>query len=108
MDHVADTSLTHGHCAELTGRIANLMVDAGVKPGDQVALASFNHLMYLPLTLGIIAAGGIPGLCNPSYIEREMEGLFVTGGAKMAIGHHKNIELIGKVCKRLDMPAPLG
>ena len=84
------------------------MIDAGIKPGDHIAVASYNHIMYLPLVLGIIAAGGTPALCNPSYVEREMEGLFATAGAHMAIGHHKNSERVDNVCKKLGLPASLG
>lgn len=84
------------------------MIDAGIKPGDHIAVASYNHIMYLPLVLGIIAAGGTPALCNPSYVEREMEGLFATAGAHMAIGHNKNSERVDNVCKKLGLPASLG
>jgi len=107
LDHVGGTSITHGEVKEMIGRIANYMIDSGLKPGDHVGLASFNHLHYFPLMLGIIAAGGKPALCNPGYIEREMEGLFVTGAAQMGIGHHKNNEVIQNVCNKLHLPPPL-
>ena len=42
------------------------------------------------------------------FSEREMEGLFVTGGAQFGIGHHKNNEVIQSVCNKLHLPPPLG
>ena len=59
--------LTHGQIAENVGKIARRMIDWGVKPGDHVALSSFNHMYYFPVQLGIMAAGGRVALCNPAY-----------------------------------------
>ena len=59
--------MTHGQIAESVGKIARRMIDWGVKPGDHVALSSFNHMYYFPLQLGIMAAGGRVALANPGY-----------------------------------------
>ena len=37
-----------------------------------------------------------------------MEGLFVTGNVNMAIGHHKNTEVMQSVCNKLGLAPPMG
>ena len=59
--------MTHGQIGEYIGKVANLMIDWGVKPGDHVALSSYNHINYFVVQLGIMAAGGRVALCNPAY-----------------------------------------
>ena len=68
VDHVAGTSITHGDILATVGCIANLLQDRGMQYKDHVAVCCYNHLYYFPLTLGIIAAGGIPAFCNPGYV----------------------------------------
>ena len=65
---MAGTSITHGDILATVGCIANLLQDRGMQYKDHVAVCCYNHLYYFPLTLGIIAAGGIPAFCNPGYV----------------------------------------
>ena len=67
IDYVTKNVCTHGQVAENIGKVARKLMDWGVKPGDHVALSSFNHIHYFPVQLGIIASGGRVALCNPGY-----------------------------------------
>ena len=106
-DYATGKCITHGQVAESVGKIANRMIDWGVRPGDHVALSSFNHPHYFPVQLGIMAAGGRVALCNPGYTGREVDQLFKTADISRVIGHSKNKDEINGACKRLCLPEPL-
>ena len=107
IDYVTKEALTHGQIGESIGQIANRLIEWGVKPGDHIGLSSFNHINYLPLQLGIMAAGGRAALCNPAYTDRETGQILKTGNVSRVIGHPKNSATVKNCAKRLGMPEPL-
>ncbi|KAL5264986.1 hypothetical protein ACHWQZ_G005922 [Mnemiopsis leidyi] len=107
IDYVTKAVCTHGQVADYVGKVARKMLDWGVKPGDHVALSSFNHIHYFPVQLGIIAAGGRVALCNPGYTGREVDHLFTTAGVSRVIGHPNNKDAVNDAVKRLNLPDPL-
>lgn len=107
VDYVTKDTLTHGQIGESIGKIANRLHEWGVRPGDHVGLSSFNHVSYLPLQLGIMAAGAKVALCNPAYTGREVDQLLATADVSRIIGHPKNSEAVAVAAKRLGLPEPL-
>jgi long-chain acyl-CoA synthetase len=78
-----DLAMTYPELAEASGRIAGLLGDAGVRPGDRVALMMPNVLAYPVLFYGILAAGGVVVPMNPLLKSREVAHYLVDSGASV-------------------------
>ncbi len=76
-------ALTYGELRDRFGRIASALTKLGVKKGDRVAVFMPNNLEYLPVFLGITAAGAIMLPLNAMLKAPEMEGLLQDSGAKI-------------------------
>jgi long-chain acyl-CoA synthetase len=66
-------------------RLANALVDLGVKKGDRVALLMPNCPQFVVSYYAILKAGGIAVATNPLYSPREMEFQFKDCGAETII-----------------------
>ncbi|MDR1598576.1 MAG: acyl--CoA ligase [Oscillospiraceae bacterium] len=78
---LVETAAEPGYRKELTWRefddranqIANLLLSAGVKRGDKVALLLMNCLEWLPIYFGILKAGALAVPMNFRYTAPEIE-----------------------------------
>jgi long-chain acyl-CoA synthetase len=68
-----------------TGRFARALADAGVEPGDRVALYLPNLPQYVTAFVGTLRAGGIVVPMNPQYKTREIEHLLSDSGAAAVV-----------------------
>ncbi len=68
-----DTKLTYKELSNLTNRLANALIDLGVKKGDRVALYMPNCPQFVISYFGILKAGGIVVATSPLYSPREVE-----------------------------------
>jgi malonyl-CoA/methylmalonyl-CoA synthetase len=64
---------TYGDVERASGRMANLIVGLGVKPGDRVAAQVEKTPEALVLYLAVIRAGGVFLPLNPAYQRHELE-----------------------------------
>lgn len=64
---------THDALALTTGRLASVVLDAGVSPGDRVGLASTNNEEFVCGYLGALHAGAVVVPMNPSAPPAELE-----------------------------------
>ncbi|WP_235976578.1 class I adenylate-forming enzyme family protein [Sandaracinobacteroides hominis] len=71
-------ALTYAGWKGWSDRIAAMLVESGVQPGDRVAICSTNSLAYVALILGIIRAGGIVAPINFRCTAREIAELCET------------------------------
>jgi long-chain acyl-CoA synthetase len=71
-----DTKLTYKELNEQANRLANALVDLGVKKGDRVALYMPNCPQFVIAYSGILKAGGIVVATSPLYSPREVEHQF--------------------------------
>src|SRR5262245_27113806 len=55
----AEECLTYGDLAARVGRFATALREAGIKPGDRVAILMLDHADLVALYLAVIAAGGV-------------------------------------------------
>jgi fatty-acyl-CoA synthase len=67
--------LTYAAWQAWSGRIAAMLIDAGVKPGERVAICATNSLAYVALILGSIRAGAIVSPINFRCTPREIAEL---------------------------------
>ncbi len=57
---------------EKANRVANMLIDRGVKKGDKVAILMFNCLEWLPIYFGILKSGAIAVPFNFRYTAKEI------------------------------------
>jgi len=80
-----DTKLTYGELNELVNRLANALIDLGVKKGDRVALYLPNCPQFLIGYYAILKAGGTVVATSPLYSPREVEHQFNDSRAETVI-----------------------
>ena len=80
-----DTKLTYRELNELANRLANALIDMGVKKGDRVALYMPNCPQFVIAYSGILKAGAIVVTTSPLYSPREVEHQFNDSEAETVI-----------------------
>jgi long-chain acyl-CoA synthetase len=78
-----DLAMTYAELAQASSRIGGMLRDAGVRPGDRVALMMPNVLAYPVLFYGILAAGGVVVPMNPLLKSREVAHYLGDSGASV-------------------------
>lgn len=78
--------LTYRVYKDWSGRIAAMLIEEGLEPGDRVAVCSTNSLAYIALIMGTIRAGGIVSPVNFRYTAREIAELCETTEPKFFFG----------------------
>jgi long-chain acyl-CoA synthetase len=71
--HYEGRNLTYSQVDEMSSRFASGLVSLGLKKGERVALFLPNIPQLVIGFFGILKAGGIVVMCNPTYKERELE-----------------------------------
>jgi acyl-CoA synthetase (AMP-forming)/AMP-acid ligase II len=105
---IVDTSdgrrLSYGQLGELIESAAKGLSQAGLSPGDVVAIFLPNCWEYAVAVHAITLAGAIPTLLNPSYREREVRYQLENSGAAYLISDGalmQGIDLAGLALKRI-------
>ncbi len=80
-----DTKLTYRELNELANRLANALIDLGVKNGNRVALYMPNCPQFVIGYSAILKAGGIVVATSPLYSPREVEHQFNDSAAETVI-----------------------
>jgi long-chain acyl-CoA synthetase len=80
-----ETKLTFKELNDLANRLANAIIDLGVKKGDRVALYMPNCPQFVIGYYAILKAGGVVVATSPLYSPREVEHQFNDSGAKAVI-----------------------
>ena len=65
--------MTWGDFDDQANRFANLLLDRGIKKGDQVAILLMNCLEWLPIYFGILKTGAIVVPLNFRYTAEEIK-----------------------------------
>jgi len=93
---VVDTScgrrMTYSEYGETVENIARNLIQAGVRPGNVVAIFLYNSWEFCTAFHAIQLAGAIPTLLNPTYREREVRYQLENSGAVCLITDGANIE----------------
>ncbi|KAJ1998778.1 hypothetical protein H4R26_005331, partial [Coemansia thaxteri] len=79
-------ALTLDEIEALTSKLASgLYHNAGVRPGDMVAIIMPNSVYYVPVVLAALTLGATCTLANPSYTPRELAHQLSDSRASLAI-----------------------
>ncbi|HWD81215.1 MAG TPA: long-chain fatty acid--CoA ligase [Kribbella sp.] len=92
-DHPAirldDDVLTYMALDDAASRVATLLQEYGVQPGDRVALMLPNIPEFAIVFYGILRAGGVAVPMNPMLKRREVEYYLGDSGAKLLFAWHE-------------------
>jgi long-chain acyl-CoA synthetase len=73
---------TFGQVQENANRVANFLIDRGIRKGDRVAIFLPNLAHYPVVYFGIIKAGAVCVTCNPLYTAGELNYQLKDAGVK--------------------------
>ena len=94
--HYQGRNLTYSEVDEISSRFASALISLGVKKGDRVAIFLPNVPQLVMAFFGILKAGGIVVMCNPTYKARELEHQLGDAGAETIVASRT-------VAKELDL-----
>ncbi|MGW0814551.1 long-chain-fatty-acid--CoA ligase [Streptomyces viridiviolaceus] len=80
-----DSTLTYAELDDASARVATLLRDRGVRPGDRVALTMPNVPLFPVVYYGVLRAGGVVAPMNPLLKAREVAFTLRDCGARMAL-----------------------
>ncbi|MFE1232035.1 long-chain fatty acid--CoA ligase [Streptomyces sp. NPDC059442] len=84
---LGDDSLTYTELDAYAGRVAALLADRGVVPGDRVGLMLPNLLEFPALYFGVLRAGAVVVPMNPLLKAREIGHCLRDSGAALLLAH---------------------
>jgi fatty-acyl-CoA synthase len=82
---VGEDSLDYARVESWSSRVAELLVAAGVAPGDRVGLLAPNSVPWPVAALGIIKAGAVLVPLNPRFKPAELRKLLDDSGAVVVV-----------------------
>ncbi|MGW2650532.1 long-chain-fatty-acid--CoA ligase [Streptomyces sp. NPDC001393] len=98
--HVAvrhdNTTLTYEQLDEASARLATVLHDRGVRPGDVVTMTMPNVPLFPVVYYGILRAGGVVVPMNPLLKAREAAFVLRDSGARTALVHPMYADEVGK------------
>src|SRR5258708_1760950 len=95
-----ESRLSFGELVARVRRAAGAFAEAGVSPGDRVAIWAPNSAEWIIAAFGLLTAGGTLVPVNTRFKEAEAFDIIVRSGAKMG--------LVQKGFLGLDFTAPAG
>jgi long-chain acyl-CoA synthetase len=98
------TAATYGELDEQSGRFAAGLREAGLEPGDVVALQLPNVPQFLTGYFGALKAGMVVLPLNPLLMAPELEYHLSDSSAKLLIGFEGMHAEASKACERLGIP----
>jgi long-chain acyl-CoA synthetase len=98
------TTTTYGQLDEQSGRFAAGLREAGLEPGDVVALQLPNVPPFLTAYFGALKAGLVVLPLNPLLMAPELEYHLGDSSAKLLIGFEGMHAEASKACERLGLP----
>ena len=98
------TTTTYGQLDEQSGRFAAGLREAGLEPGDVVALQLPNVPPFLTAYFGALKAGMVVLPLNPLLMAPELEYHLGDSSAKLLIGFEGMHAEASKACERLGLP----
>ena len=86
--------ITYAELARTTARLAGHLVDAGLRPGDPVAMVMGNRVETAETYLAIPRAGGVATCLNPDAAPAELAVMLADCGARVVVTDTGHAELV--------------
>ncbi|MBZ4687233.1 MAG: long-chain acyl-CoA synthetase [Clostridia bacterium] len=87
---------TYGELDQMVGKMAQYLIQKGIKKGDRVLLICQNNLEFVFSYLGIIRAGGTVIPLNITLTPEEIKYILKDAQAKMVVAHQKIVQAAAK------------
>ena len=107
-----DTSVDYAGLRDRAATYAQLLVEAGVQPGDRVALLFRRSWDAVAAFAGVLAAGGVAVVLADVLRPRQIEHVVGHSGAVAlviapdATQHHRELEIAAKILAPPPLPEP--
>ncbi|KAK8238704.1 amp dependent CoA ligase [Phyllosticta capitalensis] len=98
-------SLSINQARVLVRKIVAGLKAFGLKQGDTVCIHATNSIMYPPMALGVVGAGGIYAGSNPAYKVDELTHQFHTARPRFIITNPELVPAVVEAAKSCDLPA---
>ena len=85
----ADVRLSYGDVDDRATRLAHVLAEQGVGPGDHVAVYLYNGVEYLETMIAAFKLRAVPINVNYRYVEDELRYLLDDCDAKVAVFHRE-------------------
>ena len=93
--------LSYGDLMARAGQMANVLVDAGVKPGDRVAAQTEKSVPGLVLYLAAVRAGAVYLPLNTAYTLNELEYFITDAEPSLVVCDPAKAEGIGAIAAKV-------
>src|SRR5579863_4577280 len=93
--------ISYGELVSRTGRVANVLVARGVKPGDRVAAQTEKSVSGLVLYLAAIRAGAVFLPLNTAYTLNELEYFITDAEPSLVVCDPSKADGIGKIAAKV-------
>ncbi|EMA41352.1 long-chain-fatty-acid--CoA ligase [Halococcus morrhuae DSM 1307] len=101
--HHQEDELSYAELEATANRVANGLVDAGVEPGDRVAIAMENNLTYMPVAFGICKVGAVAVPLNVQLAHDRLVYVLEDAGVDVLFGSERLGELVAGLNEALDL-----
>lgn len=89
---------------DLVSRMANLLINLGVKPGDRVGVQLLNSPQFVFSFYGILRAGAIAVPVNPHFTGDDLGYIIKNSGMKLIVTGVENLPVLSQInCKDLKV-----
>lgn len=92
---------TYGELLQLTGRLANVIISNGVRPGDRVAVQVEKTIVGLALYLATLRVGAVFLPLNTAYTPSEVEYFVTDAEPKLVVCDPSQIEAVQKIAEKV-------
>jgi malonyl-CoA/methylmalonyl-CoA synthetase len=101
IEMLGGTRISYGDLIGQAGRIANVLVEGGVKPGDRVAAQTEKSVPGLVLYLATVRAGAVYLPLNTAYTLNELEYFLTDAEPSMVVCDPSKAEGIGAIAAKI-------
>lgn len=92
-----ETEWTYQELDDLVSRMANLLIESGIKPGDRVGIQLLNSPQFVFAFFGILRAGAIVVPINPHFTGDDLGYIIKNSGMKMIVTGVENLPVINQI-----------
>src|SRR5215213_6549644 len=101
IEQLDGTRISYRDLIAQAGRMANLLVSRGVKPGDRVAAQTEKSVPALVLYLAAVRAGAVYLPLNTAYTLNELEYFITDAEPSLVVCDPSKAEGIGRICSKV-------
>ncbi|HXL30041.1 MAG TPA: AMP-binding protein, partial [Bradyrhizobium sp.] len=94
--------ISYGDLIARVGRMANVLVARGVKPGDRVAAQIEKSVENLVLYLAVVRAGGVYLPLNTAYTLNELDYFITDAEPSLVVCDPSKVDGIGAIAAKVE------